>query len=208
VTDPNAHLPPWTLEELAEDMLSPAETALAMEHVRRCAACAADLDASRALVHALADLPRFDPSPAFADHVMARVALPVAAADVVARRRWLPKTRKGWMMAGMGAIAPLLPLFALMGWLSGRGMAPGAVAGVAGRWLADVAWTAVVDVTGWIVGSGFFQWIVTTGNDLVGGTRGLSVAGLVFAAAIPLSGWMLVRLLRTPVGGMTHAHAH
>jgi hypothetical protein len=50
-----------------------------------------------------------------------------------------------------------------------------------------------------------FQWMVTTGAELVGGTRGLSVAGVMFAVAIPLSGWMLVRLLRTPVGGMTHA---
>lgn len=206
VTEPNAHLPPWTLEELAENALSHRETSLAMEHVRRCAQCAAELDANRALFAALGALPAFEPSPAFADAVMARVAVPAAAAHAVARRRWLPRTRKGWMTSAVGALAPLLPLLALLGWMTGRGMSPGAFFGVAGRWVGGVAWAGVVSAAEWVVRSALFQWVVTTGAELVGGTRGLSVAGVVFAVAIPLSGWMLVRLLRTPIGGMTHAH--
>lgn len=203
MTETNEHLQPWTIEELAEDTLSPRETDQAMEHVRRCARCAGDLDASRALVHALSSLPRFEPSPAFADAVMARVSVPVPVA--VARRRWLPRTRRGWTMAFAGAFAPLLPLLGVLTWLAGRGMSPGALLGVGGRWVADAGWSMVVRVTEALVQSGVFQWVVTTGADLVGGTRGLSVAGTLFAMAIPLSGWMLIRLLRTPAEGMSHA---
>jgi len=205
VTDPNAHLPPWTLEELAEDTLSPGEKALAMEHVRRCALCSGDLGASRALIQALSSLPHFDPSPNFAAGVMARVLLPATVAQTVARRRWLPRTRRGWTMAAAGALAPLLPLLALLTWVAGRGISPGALFGMGGRWLTEAVWSLLVGVTGAVVRSGVSQWMVTTGSELVGGTRGLSVAGVMFAVAIPLSGWMLVRLLRTPVGGMTHA---
>lgn len=203
VTDPNEHLQSWTIEELAEDTLSPREKAQAMAHVRLCAECAADLDASRALVHALSSLPRFEPSPAFADAVMARVSVPVPVA--VARRRWLPRTRRGWTMAFAGALAPLLPLLGVLTWLAGRGMSPGALLGVGGRWVTDAGWSLVVRVTEALVQSGVFQWVVTSGADLVGGTRGLSVAGTLFAMAIPLSGWMLIRLLRTPAEGMSHA---
>jgi hypothetical protein len=138
--------------------------------------------------------------------VMARVALPVAAPEAVLRRRWLPKTARGWMMGGAGIVAPLLPLFAVLGWLTGRGLTPGALFGVARHWMADVLWGMLVRLAGAIVASGVWEWLVTTGNDLVGGTRGLSAAAMVFAIAIPVSGWMLVRLLKTPVGGMTHAH--
>ena len=206
MTEPNAHLQPWILEELAEDTLSPREKASAMEHVRHCARCSGDLEASRALIQALSSLPHFDPSPAFAAGVMARVTIAATAAQAVARRRWLPRTRRGWTMAVAGALAPLLPLFALLTWLAGRGMTPGALFGVGGRWFTEAVWSLLVRATGAVVRSGAFQWMVTTGNDLVGGTRGLSVAGVLFAIAIPLSGWMLLRLLRTPVGGMTHAH--
>ena len=206
MTELNEHLPPWTLEELAEDTLSHGEKVLAMEHVRRCARCSGELDASRALIQALSSLPHFDPSPSFAQNVMARVLLPATAAQAVARRRWLPRTRRGWTMAAVGALAPLLPLLGLLTWLAGRGMSPGALFGVGSRWATQAGWSLLVRVTEAVVKSGLFQWVVTTGSDLVGGTRGLSVAGVMFAVAIPLSGWMLLRLLRTPVGGMTHAH--
>lgn len=206
VTESTPHLPPWTIEELAEDALDRAEREQALAHVRHCARCAADLDASRALIQALGSLPSFDPSPAFADAVMSRVALPVAATAAVARRRWLPQTRKGWMRVVAGAFAPLVPLLALLAWLAGRGVSPGPMLGGAARWAGEAGWSALVRATAWVVQSGFFQWVVTTGSDLVGGTQGLSIAGALFAVAVPVSAWMLVRLLRTPSGGFTHAH--
>lgn len=205
VTNETTHLPPWTLEELAEDTLSHAEKGLALEHVRRCDRCAAEVDAHRALFSALASLPSLDPSPGFADAVMQRVTLPAAAPAAVLKRRWLPRTRRGWMTAGVGALAPLLPLMALLSWLSGSGVDAGSVPGRAWSWLAGAAWSLLVRGAAAFVGSGAWQWLVTTGNDLVGGTRGLSVAAVLFLVAVPVSAWAMVRLLRTPVG-MTHAH--
>ncbi|HET7229968.1 MAG TPA: hypothetical protein VFJ16_08205 [Longimicrobium sp.] len=205
MTNETTHLPTWTLEELAEGTLSHAEKGLALEHVRQCARCAAEVDAHRALFSALASLPSFEPSPGFAGTVMARVTLPVTAPQAVLRRRWLPKTKRGWMTAGVGALAPILPLMAMLSWVSGQGVNAGSAAGRAWAWFAGAVWSLVVRAAGAFVGSGIWEWLVTTGNDLVGGTRGLSAAAMVFAIAIPLSGWMMVRLLRTPVG-MTHAH--
>ncbi|HKP74459.1 MAG TPA: hypothetical protein VJT67_02900 [Longimicrobiaceae bacterium] len=206
MTDATEHLQPWTIEELAENTLSPREKAQAMEHVRHCAQCAGELDASRALVRALSALPRFEPSNTFAASVMARVNVRAFAADEAVQRRWLPQTARGWMMTIVGALAPLLPLAGLLVWLAGRGMSPGALFGMGGRWVTEAGWSLLVRATEAVVRSGIFQWVVTTGTDLVGGTRGLSVAGVMFAIAIPASGLMLLRLLRTPVEGMTHAH--
>ena len=93
MTNETAHLPSWTLEELAEDTLSHAEKALALEHVRQCSQCAAEVEAHRALFSALAQLPTWDPSPSFANAVMARVLLPVAAPAAVLRRRLAPQPR-------------------------------------------------------------------------------------------------------------------
>jgi hypothetical protein len=200
------HLPPWTLEELAEDMLSPGETALALEHVRSCARCAADLEASRQMVAALSSLPRFDPSPSFADAVMARVPLPMVEPLGAKVRRWLPKTKRGWMGMGAAVLVPLAPVVTLLAWLfSHPGVTPGSLWGVSSRWAGESAWRALVAATEWVVRSPAFEWMVTTGSETVGGTQGLSVLALAFLVSVPLSGWALVRLLRTPVGGMTHA---
>jgi hypothetical protein len=94
---------------------------------------------------------------------------------------------------------------ALVSWLSGSGVNAGSAAGRAWGWFAGAVWALVVRGAAAFVGSGIWAWLVTTGNDLVGGTRGLSVAAVLFMAAIPVSAWAMARLLRTPVG-MTHAH--
>ncbi|HYJ80449.1 MAG TPA: hypothetical protein VEW03_12630, partial [Longimicrobiaceae bacterium] len=121
VTYDSTHLPPWTIEELAEDTLSPVERALALDHVRDCSRCAADLDVSRAVIAALSALPAFAPSPGFADTVMARVAVPAFAesAEQARVRRWLPRSQKGWMYFLGGVLAPIAPLMALLTWLLG-----------------------------------------------------------------------------------------
>ncbi|HEX2186028.1 MAG TPA: hypothetical protein VHN78_11045, partial [Chloroflexota bacterium] len=140
------HLPPWTLEELAEGTLSPAETVGALEHVRACERCTAELDASRAVLAALASLPSFDPSPAFADRVMAQVVVRPAAAlaPVPGRlRRWLPHTRRGWTLLLGGVLAPVAPLVALLTWVLGYpGVSVGSLWGVGRKWLTEAAWGA------------------------------------------------------------------
>lgn len=207
MTHQTAHLPPWTLDALAEDELPHAEKALAMEHVRSCSHCSAELDTARALFASLAALPRFEPSPAFADAVMARVAIRPAeafeAAPAQARRRWLPRTRAGWMGLVGAVLVPAAPAVAILAWLlSYPGVTAGAVFRLIGDWAAQGAWSAAVRAAGWMVGSPAWERVVT----MPGGLAGLAVVAVVLALSIPVSGWGVVRLLRTPMGGMTHAH--
>lgn len=196
------HLPPWTIEELAEDTLSAAERAEALRHVRACSRCAADLDVSRAMIETLGALPVLAPSPGFADAVMARVEIAPARA-----RRWLPKTRAGWMGMGAALLVPIAPLVAMLTWLFGYpGVGVASLWDVARRWVVDAAWSGVVRTTEAVVRSPAFEWMVTRGNELVGGSQGLSVAAILFAIAIPVSGWAMLRLLRSPVGGVSNAY--
>jgi anti-sigma factor RsiW len=199
------HLPPWTIEELAEDMLSPAETSEALAHVRSCARCAADLDVSRAMISALGSLPAFSPSPGFAEAVMARVVIPMA--ERAGLRRWLPRTRKGWSGLGAAVLVPLAPLVAMLTWLFGYpGVSVTSLWTVGKGWLTDAAWGALVRVSEAVVRSPVFDWMATRGSELVGGAQGLSLAAVLFAIAIPVSGWAMLRLLRTPTGGVSNAY--
>ena len=110
---PTSHLPPWTLDALAEGELSHSERSLAQAHLEGCPHCQAQLDEMRAVAAALDALPRFEPSGDFAAAVMARVAIrPVEAPAAAPARRWLPRTRRGWMFLGAGLLAPLAPLVA------------------------------------------------------------------------------------------------
>jgi hypothetical protein len=213
VTDATGHLPYWTLELLAEDDLPHAERTLAERHLRACGACRAELESARSLVEALAALPTYDPPPSFADAVMARVAIapavaPAAAPQAAPVRWWSPSTRRGWTLLGALAMLPALPLLALAGWLFSRpGVSPGALWTVGRGWMQDVAWSLVVDATGALLRSGAVEWtagLLALAPDAAFG--GLPVALLLAAIAIPASAWMMVRLLKTPMGGMTHAH--
>ncbi|HEX5725916.1 MAG TPA: hypothetical protein VFX98_10660 [Longimicrobiaceae bacterium] len=207
MTRSSAHLPYWTLEQLAEGSLSAGEEARAREHLRGCAACAAELEGARALIAALEGLPVFTPSPAFADAVMARVLLQPALALAPQRaRRWLPQTRRGWMLVLGALLVPSAPVLAFLAWLfSHPGMSVGAVAGVAGAWARESVWRVVVQGTEALIRSGLFQWVIEISARLNLGSQELLVGALLLAIAIPASGLAMVRLLRTPMGGIAHA---
>jgi hypothetical protein len=209
VHEPNAHLSDWTLDLLAEDALSHAERTAAEAHLRACATCTAELEAARSVVAALSALPRFDTSPAFADAVMARVVplrRQVAAESRV--RRWLPKTRRGWAMMGTLAVAPLASMMALLLWLVSHPMvSPGALLGLGERWVRGTAWSLAARAAELLVKSGAWEWVADGAARLGALTaQQLSVAAIVLAVLVPASGWVVARLLRTPFGGMTHAH--
>lgn len=205
---PTSHLPPWTLDALAEGELSHSERSLAQAHLDGCADCSAALDEMRAVTAALNAMPRFEPSANFADAVMARVVIrPVEAPAAEKQRRWLPKTRRGWMFLGTGLLAPLAPLVPFLAWVfSHPGVTPGAIFGVAQRWAAEALWGGAVSGIEWLLRSGVAEWVVTQGQQVPGGYTAL-LAGLVaVTVAIPISGWAVIKLLRTPMGEMSHAH--
>ena len=204
-----AHLTEWTLEQLAEGVLPPEEAGAATEHLQRCARCSAELDAFRVLVSALSDLPRFAPSAAFADGVMARVRMAPATDPVYARVvAHLPQTRRGWAMLVAAAVAPALPLIALLTWVLTQPLvsigglwqyATGQVSEFSRAVVAQlVDWSAALGLLG--TGQSLYDAIVSV--PLV--TLGIAVA--VLAVAIPLSAWSLVRLVRAPMGNVTYAN--
>jgi CubicO group peptidase (beta-lactamase class C family) len=202
------HLPDWMLDLLAEGALSHTERVQAEAHVKECAACASDLEAARAVLVALDALPRFEPSPGFADAVMARVVIPGRAAAAERSRRWLPRTRRGWARLGAAVLAPLAPLATLLAWLLTHPMVTaGGLWEMGVRWAGERLWSVVAGTADLVARSGAVGWIGEAADRLAAvPTTNLGIALLVVAAAIPLSGWFLLRLFRTPVGGIAHAH--
>lgn len=207
--DPSKHLSQTVLEQLADDELPRANRADALAHLEVCGRCRAELDAHRALFDAMAALPRFSPSPAFADAVMARVQLAAAPHPVMAwLRRRLPTTHRGWGVLAVVLAAPTVLMGVLIAWLlahplvSLRGLAEMAMDWGRGGALALASRAA--EIAG---RSGVVAW----GERAVEGLASVPLPGLLaavvlLAVAIPLSAWTVVRLLQTPTGASTHAY--
>ena len=204
-----AHLTESAIEQLADGFLSGTELANAEAHVERCARCAAKLDASRALIDALGALPRFAPSPDFADAVMRQIEVAPRASPVFAWvRHWTPETRRGWTLLIAALLAPMLPLIGIAVWVASS---PVLTAGAVTQWALQQGRAVALDG-----GATLARWGVQMGlPGLVEGAyellRGVPVDALIvtliiLAVAIPLSAWSLVRLVRTPTGNVTYAN--
>lgn len=204
-----AHLTGWTLEQLAEGSLPSAESTRATEHLQRCARCSSEFEAYRVLAASLAELPRFAPSPDFADAVMARVRMAPAADPFYAKLvSSLPQTRRGWSMLVAAAVAPALPVILLVGWLLSQ---PLVTAGALWQWgsaqVLDGSRLVLASLTEWSASVG----LLSAAQGLVESVQAVPLVTLmvvvaVLAVAIPLSAWALVRLVRTPMGNVTYAN--
>ncbi|MBA2668998.1 MAG: hypothetical protein H0U67_01340 [Gemmatimonadetes bacterium] len=204
-----AHLTEWTLEMLAESALPDNEVARAKRHLEQCERCSAELEAYRVLAAALSELPRFAPSVEFSDAVMARVKMAPVTDPIYTRVvRLLPTTPRGWGMLVAAAIAPALPLIALVAWVLTQPLVS-----IGSLW----QWTSgQVVATGLMVAAYMVQlsesvgllsaaeWVILAAQSLPLGTLVVVVTAL--AVAIPLSAWSLVRLVRTPMGNVTYAN--
>lgn len=204
-----AHLGEWALELLAEGALPAPERELAAAHLERCERCAAELEAYRSLFTALGDLPRFAPAQSFNEAVMARVRIgPPASALALQLERWMPSTRRGWLALLTALGIPSISLVGMVVWLlthplvSARGL---------GEWLVletGALISAGLDAAvGWGRAAGASMWART----LLGTVQGVPLDTLLPAIAaagflIPLSGWALYRLARTPTGNATYAN--
>jgi anti-sigma factor RsiW len=215
VTDATGHLPFWTLEQLAEDDLGHAERTIAEQHLRACAHCTAELRSARAVIAALQSLPAVSPSAGFADAVMARVVIaPQAAAAAEpararsAKRGWLPASVKGWVWLTAMLTVVMAPLAALGVWLNAHPLVSvSALWSVARSWGREVVWNAVVEAAGAVGRSGAFGWAADLLARMPGPqTAGVPLSMLIVLAAIPVSAFVMVRLLKTPATGMTHAY--
>lgn len=104
----NRHLLPAEIDLLLDGEVG-FGTAPLKAHVRRCEECRSELESARALVRQLEHLPRFAPSPVFAESVMARVHIYVpwyiTAWDRL--RALVPRSRPARVLAGAGAVGML-----------------------------------------------------------------------------------------------------
>lgn len=209
VSYPFGHVPQWTLELYAEDALPPDEREEVRSHVEGCTLCAAELEVSRALFASLAQLPRFAPSPSFEDAVMARVTIrPQGSAALARARRWLPATRRGWMMLFAALVAPFVPLLAVAAWLLSQPLVTaGGLMTMTERWAGQAAGAAADGMAELVARSGIVAWGQGAVGALWGNPTGeISLIAMFMAAATPVAAYTLVRLLRTPTRGVAHAN--
>jgi hypothetical protein len=148
-------------------------------HARGCPGCAAELDAARAVAAELDALPRFAPSPLFADRVMRDVQVfepwHVAAGD--AARRLVPASRPLRVAAAAGALASTALLTVVFTWLAARADLLAFAGGEALTRFRTALWAGLGDVAASLLG------------DAVRTAPGATVAGaaLVFVATLVLA---------------------
>lgn len=132
------HLEPEEIEAAAETSAQLAEDRRA--HARSCAACAREVAVLRRLSTALAALPAREPSPGFADRVMARVSLPVPW------HRRMAAAIRDRTAAGVGIAATIAALLAGAGLWAVRfpDLRPLSLAGWLAGQAGDLAWQATI----------------------------------------------------------------
>ena len=157
-------------------------------HVRECAGCAAELDAARAVAAELDALPRFAPSPLFADRVMSEVQVfepwHVALGDAV--RRLVPESRPVRVLAAAGALGSTALLTLVFTWLVARADVLAFTGDAAITRFRTALWTGLGDLAASLLGDA----VRTAPGALVAGavmvfvlTLALAAAGLRAAAA-------------------------
>ena len=202
------HIDALKLEQLAERSLPPGEAAVVQAHLDQCGRCNAEYSAMTYMMGLLTELPRFAPSPAFADAVMARVQVaPEESAALALFRRIIPRSRRGWVLVATASVAPAIPILALVLWMITQPLVT-----PAGLWQWTIAQAQGFTQAGaaWLLDQAMTSGVLALAESYVSSVLTLptsTVGGLLtfFGIAIPLSAWGLVHLTRTPVGREHHA---
>jgi anti-sigma factor RsiW len=203
------HLTAERLEAYVEGLLDQAERAVTESHLVGCPRCQHELDEWLALFAALADLPDLEPSPNFADRVMAHVRVSPrwawqqqAARASAALTRVLPKTTFGWALTTAFLALPILLGAGLTVWLLSQSyLAPRSIWAFFSDQLLEGARASAAAALNWALQTDLAAWLGERGGAFVA-TAGLSGVGLIAATAAlatVLSIWVLYRnLFRTP----------
>jgi anti-sigma factor RsiW len=122
VNEKRNHPTPERLQQLVEESLDREQRLAVESHVQECPDCRVELEEVRSLFGALATLPRFAPSPGFADLVMARVRVrqPAFAGVNAWIERVTPHTTRGWAAAAAVLALPVIGATILVTWLLSR----------------------------------------------------------------------------------------
>lgn len=197
------HPAPERLEAFVEGVLDDADRVVVESHLVTCARCQAEADEWKALFSVLSSLPRIEPSPGFADRVMAGVHVKqpwtVRAMDLL--RRLIPSGTTGWLLATALLALPVLAAGGVMAWLLSRPtITP------EGLWLfvRDRATDGLLSLAGRagsaVLESSTTLWIWDSARRLATevGTAELGAAAAAFAVMTVLASWILYdNLFRT-----------
>lgn len=116
------HLPSGGIQDYLDGTLPPREASATRDHLAACESCEEEVRSWQGLWSLLGALGHLAPAPGFAERVMARVRIPapMPAPWAVAGERigewvrgFLPRTRRGWAVAGGVASAPTITVAAL-----------------------------------------------------------------------------------------------
>src|SRR5690606_35023696 len=116
------HPTPDLLESYVEGALDDSERVVIESHLVMCTRCQAEVDEWKALFTALSSLPRFAPSPGFADRVMAGVTVrrPLSVRVLELLRRLIPTGTAGWLLVTALLALPVVVTGGLLAWLLSR----------------------------------------------------------------------------------------
>ena len=202
-TDGILHPTPDRLESYVEGALDDSERVVIESHLVTCARCQAEVDEWKALFTALSSLPRFAPSPGFADRVMAGVTVrrPLSVRVLELLRRLIPTGTAGWLLVTALLALPVVVTGGLLTWLLSRpGVTPltlwlfvrdrvsDGIMSLAGRASASLLENSTAQLV-WE----FFQRVIA-GAD----SARLGVAAAMFAVLTVIALWILYdNLFRT-----------
>lgn len=210
MTELNLHPEPERLEAYIEGTLEDAELAVLESHLVSCPRCQAELEEWRGLFTALDALPELEPSPGFADRVMASVKMMPAPATGLARARWWPRTTKGWSVVAAFLALPVVGLSSAVAWVLAQPWATSLTA----QGLLSFATTKLATGLSWLTGeaesailtNALVQSALAMAKQYAAtvGTGGLGLAAAAFCLTAGWSAWVLYQnLIRN-----SHRDAH
>ena len=196
----NSHPDQERLEALAAQELTAAEAAVVESHLVGCSRCREEVDEWRALFGALGDLPGIDPTPGFADAVMARVDVRSPWAErASAVVRWMtPRTTAAWALLAAAFSLPALVYAGAFAWLATQPWFTMAAASVFVRqtlpaWIGDFG----ERLLGTVIYYGPIQSMLGSLSTME--TETLALAAATFGTTVIVSGWVLyTNLFHTP----------
>lgn len=203
------HLTAERLEAYVEGLLDRGDRVVIESHLVGCPRCQQELDEWLALFAALSDLPELEPSPNFADRVMAHVRVSPrqawqqhAARASAALARVLPRTTFGWGLATAFLALPILLGGGVVLWLASKSyLTPQSVWAFFSGQLADGVRAVAAAAMSRMLETDIAAWLVARSGALFAatGASGVGLIATVAALTTMLSIWVLYRnLFRTP----------
>jgi anti-sigma factor RsiW len=198
------------LESFVENALDEGQRRVVEAHVTSCPDCRVEVEELSSLFGALATLPRFTPSMAFADSVMARVrvrreAFAGASAWV---ERVTPHTTRGWATAAALLALPVIGATLLVSWvMSQPGVTPQGLWALSSELMGRAANSSWQWVWAEFAGTSLAAWLTQAAALVQTVGRGeIGLAAILFATITAGSTYVLYQnLFRSEARRTEHA---